>query len=144
MVWDILHHHCHDPAGIPDGEALRLALATWPDGVRPKIHYSSPRTNVDERRKKVGRRVERSLVLPQLRAHADLVDPIAFEEFVVRTVGALELDVMLEAKAKDLALLRLREQLEARGLRPEQGQTRQPAHEEVVFGIKRFAPASSG
>lgn len=32
VVWDILHHHCHDPAGIPDDEALRLALATWPSG----------------------------------------------------------------------------------------------------------------
>ncbi len=120
VVWDILHHHCHDPAGIEDHEALRLALATWPDGVRPKIHYSSPRTNVEERKKKVGRRVERSLVLPQLRAHADLIDPIGFEEFLRRTARELEFDVMLEAKAKDLALLRLREQLAARGLQPEQ------------------------
>ena len=120
VVWDILHHHCHDPAGIPDDEALRLAAATWPAGVRPKIHYSSPRTNVEERKRKVGRRVERSLVLPQLRAHADLIDPIGFEEFLRRTVGDLELDVMLEAKAKDLALLRLRDQLAARGLHPEQ------------------------
>lgn len=120
VVWDILHHHCHDPAGIPDDEALRLALATWPDGVRPKIHYSSPRTNVEERKKRVGRRVERSLVLPQLRAHADLIDAIGFEEFLLRTARDAEFDVMLEAKAKDLALLRLRDQLAARGLRPEE------------------------
>ena len=126
VVWDILHHHCHDPAGIPDHEALRLALATWPDGVRPKIHYSSPRTNVEERKKKVGRRVERSLVLPQLRAHADLIDPIGFEEFLLRTARDLEFDVMLEAKAKDLALLRLRDQLAARGLRPEERHTDAP------------------
>lgn len=97
VVWDVLHHHCHDPNGIPDHEALRLALATWPEGVAPKVHFSSPRTAVEERRRKRGRRVERSLVLPPLRAHADLVDPIAFE-----------------AKAKDLALMRLREQLAAR------------------------------
>ena len=32
VVWDILHHHCHDPDGIPDREALESALATWPDG----------------------------------------------------------------------------------------------------------------
>ena len=32
------------------------------------------------------------------------------------TAAGLELDVMLEAKAKDLALLRLREQLGARGI----------------------------
>ena len=121
VVWDILHHHCHDPEGIPDREALTLACATWEPGVTPKIHYSSPRTNVEERKKKVGRRVERSLVLPQLRAHADLIDPIGFEEFVTRTSAGLDVDVMLEAKAKDLALLRLREQLAARGLHPERG-----------------------
>lgn len=114
VVWDILHHHCHDPEGIPDREALELALATWPDGVTPKIHYSSPRTDVEERKVKVGRRVERRIVLPQLRAHADLVDPIAFEEFL-RLAAGLDFDVMLEAKAKDVALLRLREQLAARG-----------------------------
>jgi UV DNA damage endonuclease len=64
----------------------------------------------------VGRRVERRLVLPQLRAHADLVDPIAFEDFVVETARGLDFDVMLEAKAKDLALLALRAALERRGI----------------------------
>jgi UV DNA damage endonuclease len=114
VVWDVLHHHCHDPDGIPDREALRRALATWPAGTTPKVHFSSPRTAVDEKRRRVGRRVERSLVLPPLRAHADLVDPIAFEAFLDHTVAGAEVDVMLEAKAKDLALLRLREQLAAR------------------------------
>lgn len=28
VVWDILHHHCHDPDGIPDREALERALAS--------------------------------------------------------------------------------------------------------------------
>ena len=119
VVWDVLHHHCHDPDRIPDHEALGLALATWPRDVTPKVHFSSPRTAVEERRRKVGRRVERTLALPPLRAHADLVDPIAFEHFLRETVAGRPVDVMLEAKAKDLALLRLREQLAARGLRPE-------------------------
>ena len=116
VVWDILHHHCNDPDGMSDREALERALATWPAGVRPKIHFSSPKTAIEERRKRVGRRVERSWVLPQLRAHADVIDPIAFEHFVRETAAGLEFDVMLEAKAKDLALLRLRDQLAARGL----------------------------
>jgi UV DNA damage endonuclease len=116
VVWDILHHHCNDPDGIPDREALELALATWPAAVTPKIHYSTPKTAMEERRKKVGRRVETSWVLPQLRAHADMIDPIGFEHFLRETAAGLEFDVMLEAKAKDLALLRLREQLAARGL----------------------------
>jgi UV DNA damage endonuclease len=116
VVWDILHHHCNDPHGIPDREALERALATWPAGVRPKIHFSSPKTAIEERKKRVGRRVERSWVLPQLRAHADMIDPIAFEHFLRETAAGLDFDVMLEAKAKDLALLRLRDQLAARGL----------------------------
>jgi UV DNA damage endonuclease len=104
IVWDVLHHRCHDPAGIPDREALTLALDTWREGV-PKIHYSSPRLDVTTR--------DGRIVLPQLRAHADLVDPIGFEHFL-RDAPDREFDVMLEAKAKDLALLRLREQLAAR------------------------------
>jgi UV DNA damage endonuclease len=121
VVWDILHHHCHDPAGMPDDEALAAALATWPDGVVPKIHFSSPKTAVEERRVRDGRRVHTKHVLPPLRAHADLVDPIAFEELLRGPAAGRAFDVMLEAKAKDLALLRLREQLLARGLRWQHG-----------------------
>jgi UV DNA damage endonuclease len=119
VVWDVLHHHCHDPDRIPDRDALALAAATWPEGVTPKVHFSSPRTDAEERSRRVGRRVERSLAFPPLRAHADLVDPIAFEHFLTSTADGLDVDVMLEAKAKDLALLRLREHLAARGLHPE-------------------------
>jgi UV DNA damage endonuclease len=119
VVWDALHHHCNDPDGIPDREALAAALATWPTGQTPKMHYSSPRTAMEQRARRAGRRVERSWALPQLREHADLIDPIGFEHFLRETAAGLEVDVMLEAKGKDLALLRLREQLAARGLDPE-------------------------
>jgi UV DNA damage endonuclease len=115
VVWDVLHHHCHDPDGVPDREALQLALATWPPGETPKIHYSSPRTAVETRPGKGG------LVLPPLRAHADMVDPVAFEWFLDGPARGLGFDIMLEAKAKDAALLRLREQLAARGI-PTRGQ----------------------
>jgi UV DNA damage endonuclease len=111
VVWDILHHHCHDPEGIPDREALEAALATWPADVTPKIHYSTPKTALEERKRKVGRKTVTEWVLPQLRAHADLIDPIAFSQFLTEVEGVREFDVMLEAKGKDLALLRLREQL---------------------------------
>ena len=116
VVFDLLHHHCHDPHGISDREALELAVATWPAGVRPKVHYSSPRLDVGERKGRKGRRVERVPTIPDMRLHADLVDPLAFELFVTHTAGGLGLDVMLEAKAKDLALLRLRAQLARRGV----------------------------
>jgi len=128
VVWDVLHHHCHDPAGMSDREALEAALATWPTGLVPKIHYSSPRLDVETRKLKRGRRVERQIVLPQLRAHADLIDPIGFERFMLDVAGERAFDVMLEAKAKDLALLRLREQLSARGMASRDGRLMLPAH----------------
>jgi UV DNA damage endonuclease len=115
VVFDVLHHHCHDPEGLTVTEALPLALDTWAEGVRPKIHYSSPRTVLGEREKKVGRRIERTPVLPQLRAHADTIDPIGFEELLRGPLGARDVDVMLEAKAKDLALTALRDHLVRRG-----------------------------
>ena len=127
VVWDILHHHCHDPEGIPDREALELALGTWPDDEVPKIHYSTPKTAMEIKKVRKGRRVEKRPVLPELRAHADMVDPIAFELFLRTTAAGLRFDVMLEAKAKDLALLRLRDQLAARGIPSDGGYLLPPA-----------------
>lgn len=124
VVWDVLHHRCHDPARMSNGDALAAALATWEDGTTPKIHYSSPRLDVEQRRVRVGRRVEQRLVLPQLRAHADLIDPIGFEQFLLDAPDGRDFDVMLEAKAKDVALLRLRDQLAERGFATDHGRLR--------------------
>jgi UV DNA damage endonuclease len=121
VVWDVLHHRCHDPAGIPDDEALQLALDTWPRGTTPKIHYSSPRLDIETKRTRRGRRVEERIVLPPLRAHADLVDPIGFEHFIREVAHGRDFDVMLEAKAKDLALVALRGRMSSRGYRHERG-----------------------
>jgi UV DNA damage endonuclease len=120
-IFDPHHHRCLDPDEIPDAEALDMALATWPPGVTPKIHFSSPRLDIGESRKRVGRRVERAPVLPELRRHADLIDPMAFELFARTVLAGRDVDVMLEAKGKDLALLRLRDQLRVRGLAWEAG-----------------------
>lgn len=124
VVWDVLHHRCHDPARMSNRDALAAALATWEVSTTPKIHYSSPRLDVEERRVRAGRRIERRLVLPQLRAHADLIDPIGFEQFLLDTPAGRDFDVMLEAKAKDVALLRLRSQLAERGFAAENGRLR--------------------
>jgi UV DNA damage endonuclease len=121
VVWDAHHHRCYDPDRIPEEEALQLALATWKGSTTPKVHYSSPRTAVEKRRRRKGRRVEKRIVLPPLRAHADLIDPSGFEQFLRGPAAGRELDVMLEAKAKDLALLRLREQLCERSFAWERG-----------------------
>jgi UV DNA damage endonuclease len=124
IVWDVLHHRCHDPEGFDDSEAMTLAFASWPEGVTPKIHYSSPRLDIGERRRKVGRRVQREPVMPQLRAHADLIEPIGFEYFLRESAPLGDFDLMLEAKAKDLAALRLIEQMRARGFEVADGRIR--------------------
>lgn len=87
--------------GCPMPRPSGLALATWTAGVTPKVHFSSPRTDIEERKVKVGRRVETRLVLPPLRAHAALVDPIAFEHFLLDTAaGVRDFDVTLEVRQR--------------------------------------------
>ena len=109
VVWDILHHHCNDPDGSP---TARRSGSRSARGRRVCGRRSTTR-----RRGPPSRSASRPARPPlPLRAHADMIDPIGFERFVVDTAAGLELDVMLEAKAKDLALLRLREQLAARGV----------------------------
>ena len=67
-------------------------------------------------------------VLPDARMHADLIDPFAFEQFLRFVAVGLDFDVMLEAKGKDLALMRLREQLVARGIRFRHGDDTPSGH----------------
>jgi UV DNA damage endonuclease len=56
---------------------------------------------------------KRRMVLrpPRPTQHADFIDPFAFSTFLRQAQGLRDFDVMLEAKAKDLALLRLRDDL---------------------------------
>ena len=117
VVWDVLHHHCNDPDGLSDREALRLALATWPGEQTPKIHDSSPRTSIEQRVAKRGRQHGRSLVLPQLRAHADMVDPVAFEWFLRGPGRGLGLRHHARGESKRRSAAAPREQLSARGIR---------------------------
>lgn len=89
LVLDIHHHRVlRDDDWLP---WLHQILPTWGD-VRPKVHFSSPKDG------------ERS------RSHADGIDAEDFARFLDRTEG-LELDVMLECKLKDVALLQLRKRL---------------------------------
>ncbi len=104
-------HHLLNPGTLAIGQACRAALATWPAGVTPKVHFSSPK--LDARMVVRGKReVEAPPLLSQ---HADYVHPWEFAGFL-REVGPLSFDVMLEAKRKDAALLKLRVDLTRYGL----------------------------
>lgn len=109
LVLDILHHRCFNPTGIPMSEALSLALATWPADQRPKIHFSSPRTEA----RIIYRDRQPRLQMPLTNQHSDFINPFEFIELMQHASKSRlrPFDIMLEAKAKDLALLRLREQM---------------------------------
>jgi UV DNA damage endonuclease len=103
-------HHRLNPGTLRADDAARAALGTWSAGVTPKIHFSSPR--LDGREVKRGKSVK--LEAPLLRQHADYVDPWTFADFL-EPLRDLPFDVMVEAKAKDLAVLKLREDLRGLG-----------------------------
>ena len=109
LVLDQLHHLCHPAPGRTLLQALELALSTWPPEQTPKIHFSTPHTAMvaSERTDQAGTK-SRALRQPRLCQHADLVDPFAFIDLLRQAATGRDFDVMLECKAKDLALLRLR------------------------------------
>jgi UV DNA damage endonuclease len=97
VVLDVLHHRVY--AGPTADETLpelmRSAARTWQtdrDGV-PKMHYSSQAAGL------------------RRGAHADYVDAAEFADFLALAPATVEFDCMLEAKAKDLALFRVRDAL---------------------------------
>lgn len=94
MVVDVHHHNC-----VNHGEKLEDLLPdifnTWNgEYFNPKIHFSSPKSGKD------------------FRSHADDLDIGEFLSFmeIARKVGR-DFDIMLEAKNKDSALLKLSEEL---------------------------------
>jgi UV DNA damage endonuclease len=109
VVFDALHHQLNDPQRIPARTALALALATWPRGVRPKIHYSTQRTEAHMLEARAGQ--DRQVLAPRHGQHADFINVFEFAAFLEGAHGLSPFDVILEAKAADLALLRLREDL---------------------------------
>jgi UV DNA damage endonuclease len=96
IVFDALHDAVNPGPGADDRrDRLAACLRTWSkaDG-RPKTHFSS-----QDGRKQTG-------------AHAEYVDAATFSAFAADT-GETAVDCMLEAKAKERALLRLRQDLAA-------------------------------
>jgi UV DNA damage endonuclease len=76
VVLDILHHQINNRLRIPLGEALGLALATWPPGMRPKIHFSTQRTEAHVLPDQRGQ--ARQVLAPQVGQHADFINPFEF------------------------------------------------------------------
>lgn len=88
IVFDY-HHHTFNTGGMTEFEALQLAMSTWPDGIRPVVHYSESKS---------------------LHESNDSINPRAHSDYIDNFIDTynLDIDVMVEAKAKELAVLRYR------------------------------------
>ncbi len=109
LVLDTLHHRCLNPDQRELVDALALALRTWPAEQTPKIHVSSPRTEL----RAIYRNGNLHRQMPLLNQHSDFINPFTVID-LLRAAQQRRLrpfDIMLEAKGKDLALLRLRDQI---------------------------------
>ena len=85
IVFDY-HHHTFNTGGLSEEDALKLAVSTWPAGIRPVVHYSESKALHEENTK----------LKPQ--AHSDYINSIP-------NTYELDVDIMVEAKAKELAIL---------------------------------------
>lgn len=89
IVFDY-HHHTFNTGDLSEQDALELAIATWDADIVPIVHYSESKALHENNSK----------IRPQ--AHSDYVaGPIC-------TYG-YQVDVMVEAKSKELAVLKLKQ-----------------------------------
>ncbi len=136
-VFDYQHFWCLNPERLDMRGTLERFVSTWPAGVRPKVHFSSPRTELREVKIKISpqqrasakagkpkrkssellkapvkatARIKTVLRPPIWTGHADFTNPFEFATFMQMAEG-LVFDVMMEGKSKDLSLLRLRPDL---------------------------------
>nr|MBA2431683.1 UV DNA damage repair endonuclease UvsE [Chthoniobacterales bacterium] len=95
LIFDHQHFWCFNPEQLELHDTIARFLRTWPKGVRPKLHFSSPRTEMRELKRKDRKTRKRVLVLqpPVWTGHADFCQPFEFIA-LLRTLERFEFDVM--------------------------------------------------
>jgi UV DNA damage endonuclease len=81
------HHHTFNTGDLSEEEALKFAISTWPLNINPAVHYSESKALHENNTK----------VKPQ--AHSDYINAIP-------NTYDMDVDIMVEAKQKDLAILK--------------------------------------
>ena len=85
IVFDY-HHHKFCTGDLSEEQALELAISTWPDGIKPVVHYSESKS---------------------LHESDDKIKPQAHSDYIHKLPNLYDndVDVMVEAKAKELSIL---------------------------------------
>lgn len=86
IVFDY-HHHTFNTGDLSEQNALELAITTWPENITPAVHYSESKALHENNTK----------LKPQ--AHSDYITTIP-------NTYDMGVDIMVEAKQKDLAILK--------------------------------------
>ena len=117
ITFDFFHHTFH-PDGLSEEEALKLAATTWPEGITQCTHYSESRR--DEKKEMIMKLCENNSIdfdtlgeteeWPTIAMHKKKWGKIRVQAHAdyckkpINTYG-LDIDIMLEAKAKESALM---------------------------------------
>jgi UV DNA damage endonuclease len=88
IVFDY-HHHKFCTGDLSEEQAVQLASETWPEGIKPVVHYSESKA-LHENNTKI-----------KVQAHSDYIRELP-------NLYGVDADVMLECKAKEDALLQIR------------------------------------
>ncbi|WP_078554130.1 UV DNA damage repair endonuclease UvsE [Bacillus alkalicellulosilyticus] len=91
ICFDIHHHRCNQSLEKETADYIKEVMTTWATIGKPKMHISSGREHKTDT------------------AHHDFIFLEDFLDFL-QLLGDHDVDIMLEAKKKDQALLRLREE----------------------------------
>ena len=85
IVFDY-HHHKFCTGDLSEQQALELAISTWPNGIKPVVHYSESKS---------------------LHESDDKIKPQAHSDYIHKLPNLYDndVDVMVEAKAKELSIL---------------------------------------
>ena len=114
ITFDYFHHTFHTD-GLTEEEALRLAATTWPEGITQCTHYSESRR--EEKRKTLMDMCDNNNIdfddlddwptFSKLKKDYDKVRATAHADYCKKPINTygLDIDIMLEAKAKEHALL---------------------------------------
>ena len=88
IVFDY-HHHRFNTGDLSEQQALEMAISTWGD-IIPVVHYSESR-NIEQK--------------------DDKIRPQAHSDYIIDYINTYEnrVDIMVEAKAKELAVLKYKE-----------------------------------